>query len=92
MINFFLNLYYRYYNWRYDVPSKRQIEGIYLKYYYKKDLKEHRSRYRGIMVMYIQDWPLEEIAKDHQCTRERIRQILWKISRDKPNEYWYNRP
>lgn len=45
--------------------------------------KQYEPRYYSMVKMYINNnLSLEEIAKKHNVTRERVRQCLWKAYRD----------
>jgi DNA-directed RNA polymerase sigma subunit (sigma70/sigma32) len=70
-------LYNKYHIWKYSIPSTQMISKIIF-----DESVNLTDTKKSVSIFYISGFTIENIAKRHKVTRERIRQILLKISRD----------
>lgn len=60
-----------------EVPHPEEIRDLYFNYI----TKHCTTRIRHVSVRYFMGFSMEEIAQEMGCTRERVRQLLFKARR-----------
>lgn len=71
-----MNLYYSYYRWRHNIPHPDEIYLILLNL-----IEQPEHSWMDMVIEYSVNQPIQDIAKMHNVTRERVRQIVWKFWR-----------
>ena len=63
-------------------PSRQEVEHVLVNHFHVNPALRSTETTQLMLVQYIFDHSLEEIATHHNVTRERVRQVIRKACRD----------